>query len=401
MAVRPCSALGAVASEPRPGHVRCTLLLGALLAAVVLASAAPREAIAALWIRAAGGAIVAPWTWAAPGGAPPTPLAPPAPALLRTLDGHDSGVAAIAFSSDGTRLASTGLDGLVQVWDAATGRRTDVLRGDRARAGDLMPLVVAVSRSGGLVAVGDADGLVSVWDTVSGRRLPGPPTRPQPVSALAFAPGDRLVAAAHEDGAIELWDPRRSRGARQLASEEVAISALAFSPDGRTLASGGAGARVTLWEVATGRVARTMIEEPPVPVLAFAPDGRALATAGERSVTLWNTTTGAPLLIWPTPRVRALAFSPDGAALMAAGIDGEVRRLDARTGAVLGVVHLPDRLARIAVEPRRGLVATVAIVPDSADPTTHLSTEVRLWDARPERPTPALAPASAARRAAA
>jgi hypothetical protein len=86
--------------------------------------------------------------------------------------------------------------------------------------------------------------------------------------------------------------------------------------------------------------------------------------------------------------VRGLAFSPAGATLIAAGIDGAVRRLDASTGAVLDAVQIPDATARVAIEPWRGMAATVAIVPDSADPTTHSSTEVRLWDARPKPSQP-------------
>ena len=39
--------------------------------------------------------------------------------VLATFDGHRGGVSALAFSPDGTRLASGGHDGMTLVWDVA------------------------------------------------------------------------------------------------------------------------------------------------------------------------------------------------------------------------------------------------------------------------------------------
>src|SRR5262249_26022113 len=43
-------------------------------------------------------------------------------AYLRTLRGHESSVLGVAFSPDGTRLATGSRDGVAKVWDVATGR---------------------------------------------------------------------------------------------------------------------------------------------------------------------------------------------------------------------------------------------------------------------------------------
>ena len=47
--------------------------------------------------------------------------------LQRSLIGHIDEVSSVAFSSDGSMLASAGLDGTVQLWDIETGARIRLL----------------------------------------------------------------------------------------------------------------------------------------------------------------------------------------------------------------------------------------------------------------------------------
>lgn len=60
------------------------------------------------------------------GAAPPVqdePSGPPHPALRRTLTRHTGKVRSVAVSPDGTWLATTGADGTVRIWNAATSGR--------------------------------------------------------------------------------------------------------------------------------------------------------------------------------------------------------------------------------------------------------------------------------------
>ncbi len=198
---------------------------------------------------------------------------------VRSLPAPGVDVLAMAFGPDGRRLATACRDGLVRLWNPATGEKLGELRGHKDAV-----LAVAFAPDGQFLATAGLDGTVRLW----GPGLPGP----------------------GEDGVV-----------RVLEAHEGASSSVAFSPDGTRLASSGADKVIRLWDVAGGHMALELHGHTGVlQSLAFSPDGRRLASgADDRTVKVWHLPAGQELLTLPArgATVNVVAFSPDGRHLAA------------------------------------------------------------------------------------
>ena len=87
--------------------------------------------------------------------------------LLRTLEGHPAGVLGLAFSSDGTMLASLSRDGTVKTWQVHTGKQLLNIATGAASSGP----AVAFHPLGQVLATGNDDGEIQLWDVSTGKAL--------------------------------------------------------------------------------------------------------------------------------------------------------------------------------------------------------------------------------------
>lgn len=85
---------------------------------------------------------------------------------VRALEGHGSGVTALAFSGDGARLASGSWDKVVAVWDVVSGECLRTMEGHESSV-----LAVAWAADGARLASTGWDEHVRVWDAGSGACL--------------------------------------------------------------------------------------------------------------------------------------------------------------------------------------------------------------------------------------
>eukprot|EP00754_Rhynchopus_humris_P045490 Rhum_TRINITY_DN4956_c0_g1::Rhum_TRINITY_DN4956_c0_g1_i1::g.15990::m.15990 len=117
---------------------------------------------------------------------------------LQKLDGH-SGVWGVFFSHDAATFATCTPAG-VRLWDAAAVRET----GRVADGGDVG--VAAFSPDAATVATGGGDGVVRVFEAASGRECKKIATSAHEVSSLAFSPDGTKIVTCGQDRMVRVLD---------------------------------------------------------------------------------------------------------------------------------------------------------------------------------------------------
>jgi WD40 repeat protein len=128
--------------------------------------------------------------------------------LLLTLEGHTLRVSSVAWSDDGTMLASGSWDKSVRVWRGDDGRLQQTLQG---HSGPVTS--VAWSQDGTMLASGSDDQTVRVWRVMDGslvRTLLGHTYR---VTSVGWNRDGTLLASGSWDNSASVASAGRSRAA--------------------------------------------------------------------------------------------------------------------------------------------------------------------------------------------
>jgi serine/threonine protein kinase/WD40 repeat protein len=131
----------------------------------------------------------------------------------RTLEGHQAGVPALAFSPDGKLLVSASKDRLVKIWNVAGGEPGDASNRELLHScpgHDEAIEALAFSPDGRLLATGDFSGRLYLWDVAKGAKL-NRLFGPGPIYRLQFDPAGRYLACAGSKG-VMAWALRGSDG---------------------------------------------------------------------------------------------------------------------------------------------------------------------------------------------
>jgi WD40 repeat protein len=282
----------------------------------------------------------------------------------------------IVFTPDGQELIASSFDGLIHVFDVASGAETRQI----VPPDDVAPLTILPLR--GLLVAGGADFSghcpLYVFDLASGAVLQELAGHRSAVQALCVSPDGTQLASAGSEGIIKVWDTsgwtcvRRIDCNVQDAESSAILRGVAFSPDGRQIAgfggqkAGGADWNtplVRIWDIASGELVSELAGGHSDSMLCgrFSAEGKTLYTASsDRTARAWDLATGAELRrIESSHPLYGVGFSPDGKTLVLC--DGELRFFDTATFAsdsALGDSAAQLDVSRFVFSPDGRMLAT-------------------------------------------
>jgi WD40 repeat protein/serine/threonine protein kinase len=170
--------------------------------------------------------------------------------VIGVIGRHILQIWGMAFSPDGSRLATASNDGTVRVWSWDPEHLSQEQKpqleldvrvdgyGDR----------VAFSADGKHLATGGEGASVKIWDAKSGALQHTLLGHSGDVFAVAFSRDGRWLASAGEDTTVRIWNAKSWKLQHTLRGHTGLMMSVAFSPDSQRLASGSRDHTMKVWD---------------------------------------------------------------------------------------------------------------------------------------------------------
>ncbi len=296
--------------------------------------------------------------------------------FLGTLRGHTGRINSVAFSPDGSRLATTGWDSTAHIWDLSSRKVLAVLEAASPHKNELVE-VATFSPDGERILTASYDGTARLWDAQDYSRIADLVGHTRAIQTAAFNFDGSCIVTASSDGTARLWDGKTGALLHTLVGHSGQIWSAAFSPDGRQVVTAGDDGTARLWRVSDGAPIDSIVPHPSgwrVGSLSFSPDGHIIALTADSVAYLWRVAEPMSLtsLEGHQDSVRSAVFSPDGRQLVTTSRDRTGRIWDVERGALVATLA-----------GHTGSVVTADFSPDG-DRIVTASNDgtARLWDSQ-------------------
>lgn len=221
------------------------------------------------------------------------------PEPMLTIKSHSSfdGFRGVRFSADGTQFVTIDA-AFVETWDSKTGENLATF----SRRSYALPTAVAFSVDGSALATADADGSIRIMEPVVGD-LGSLPSYLSRIADMTFNSDGTELSLVGQGNGITIRHSETGKIAQTINGSSIGLNCLAYSPDDSRLATGDRAGRICIWDRASGNLEFTLSgHATSVRTIAYSPDGSRLATVSyDDTVQIWDAGTGAALH----------AFSPD------------------------------------------------------------------------------------------
>ncbi|MDX2042847.1 MAG: tail fiber domain-containing protein [Acidobacteriota bacterium] len=237
-----------------------------------------------------------------------------------TLKGHSAAVNSLAFTPDGSLLASGSEDHFspIRLWSLAKGKLLSTVQGDK---------VLGITADGKTLLSASSDGNLGLWSLPDAKLLATVNAKIIWNSIFAISPDGKMLVVASNDGTTALWSLPEGKLLTTLRGSTEAVEAIAISPDGNILACGLEDSTIKLWSLPEGKFIASLASYPEfVEKLAITPNGKTLATIEGKAIKLWSLPEGRLLSTFEDHQgyIKALAVSPDGRILLSGDSEGVV-----------------------------------------------------------------------------